>query len=233
MIRTYVLWGLATLVFVPVLWLLTFLPKRWRYDNRLYFWLASTYSGLLCKSTFAHVSVKGKQHLPKYSRDPAIIACNHTSALDIPLIDWVVGSYPHIWLSKQEYAKVPLLGTILKRMHVLVPRENARRAVAALAKAAHLAADGPRHVIMFPEGTRSRSGELQRFRDGASVLAQKLGRPIIPIMIAGAQQVLTIDGTLDPKASIRIEVGAPLQMQEGESRAELTQRLQQWFERQV
>ena len=230
MLPIYLLWTVLSCTFVPVLVLLSFLPKRIRYDNRLYFWIASTYSRLLIRSTFAHVGVRGKEHLPAYPHEPAIIACNHTSALDIPLIDWVVGSYPHIWLSKHEYGKVPLLGTLLRRLHVLVPRENARRAVAALAKAARLAEGKPRHIILFPEGTRSRTGELQKFRDGASVLAQKLSRPIIPIMIHGAQKVMPVSGRLDPKAGIRIEIGAPLQLQEGQSRAELTQRLQQWFE---
>ena len=230
MLRTYLLWTVLSLVFMPVMVLLSFLPKSIRYDNRVYFWLASLYSRLLIRSTFAHIGVRGKEHLPAYPHDPAVIACNHTSALDIPLIDSLVGSYPHIWLSKHEYGKVPLLGRLLRRLHVLVPRENARRAVAALVKAAHLAADKPRHLILFPEGTRSRTGELQKFRDGASVLAQKLSRPIIPIMIHGAHKVMPVSGRVNPKASIRIEIGAPLQLQEGESRAELTARLQAWFE---
>ena len=230
MLFTYLLWTVLSLVFIPVMVLLSLLPKSIRYDNRVYFWLASLYSRLLNGSTFAHVRIKGREHLPAYPHDPSVIACNHASAVAIPLIDWVVGSYPHIWLSKHEYGKVPLLGTLLRRLHVLVPRENARRAVAALAKAARLAADKPRHVILFPEGTRSRSGELQKFRDGASVLAQKLCRPIIPIMIHGAQQVYSISGRINPKATILIEIGAPLQLQEGESRAELTKRLQEWFQ---
>ena len=227
-LRTYVLWGIISLALLPPLVLLTFLPNR--FDNRFYFWLTGLYSRLLTGTTFAHVRVRGEENLPPYPQSPAIIVANHSSALDIPLIDGLLGSYPHIWMSKHEYARVPLLGTLLKRMHVLVPRENARKAVAALAQAARQAADGARHIILFPEGTRARDGKLAKFRDGATVLAQKLNRPVIPVHIAGAYEVMPVGKAIDPRASkITLTVGPPMTMEEGEERAAFTARIQSWF----
>ncbi len=231
-LRTFLLWGIISLIFLPLLLLVSLLPGR--HDSRLYFWLASFYSKLLVFSTFAHVRLRGEQNLPAYPNTPAIIASNHTSSLDIPLVDNLVGSYPHVWLSKQEYSSIPLLGTVLKRMHVLVPRENARKAVAALAQTARLAAEGPRHVIMFPEGTRSRDGSLRPFHDGCAVLAQKLNRPVIPVHIAGAYEVMPVGAPLNPRASkVTVTVGPPMYMQKGEERKEFTARMHKWFEEQA
>lgn len=211
-IRMYFLWGLIFLVFTPIGLLLTLVPEKRRFDNRVYFYFTMLWSKLLLIATCVCVKIEGKENLPIYPDSPALIIVNHTSTLDIPLIDWLVGSYPHIWMSKASYGKLPLFGTLLRRMHVLVNRDNPRQAGRALLKVYNRAKEGNRHIILFPEGTRSKNGKLQPFLGGFAVLAKKLNRSVIPITIKGAFEVMPSNSFLvNPRAcDVIITIGEPI-----------------------
>lgn len=76
-----------------------------------------------------------------------------------------------------------------------------------LAKADDLRAG--RAVVLFPEGTRARGGELGTFHKGALVLAREAGVPVVPVGIAGTGRLLPKHGTLRPSL-VRVRVGTPL-----------------------
>ena len=143
---------------------------------------------------------------------PAIFVSNHNSALDIPLVDSLLGSYPRIWMSKIEYGKIPVFGYLIKKFNVLVDRFNSFNAARALVKTYSLVKGKSRHVVLFPEGTRSRDGNLQSFFKGFAILAKKLKRPVIPIVISGANKVMPSGSwMIDPRAcNIKIFIAKPI-----------------------
>lgn len=181
--------------------------------------------------SFLIVKIRGEESLPKFPEKPAIFVMNHTSALDIFLIEELLGTYPHIWMSKHEYSKIPFFGILMRRMHVPVNRENPREAVKALIKTYELAKLSGAHILMFPEGTRYSDGKVHDFLPGFAVLAKKLNRPVIPVAIHETHKIFPKDSFLiDPRAAdIKIEVGQPLSLQVNESEKEFVKRVQEWF----
>ncbi len=183
--------------------ILACLPARLRYDNRLYFVVSTFISHFIIRVSGIKITISGRENLPQYPQAPALLVMNHSSALDIPLVEIVAGTYPHVWLSKASYGKVPLFGFLLKRMHVLVDTTNKKAAGAALLKTYTLLKNASRHALVFPEGTRSPDGNVGNFFSGFALLAKKLNRPIIPVVISGIHRVY-------PKNSLIIDSLAPV-----------------------
>lgn len=118
---------------------------------------------------------------------PLIIAANHASNLDVPVIASSLmpkSGRRWQWLGKRELFDWPVVGPIAIRGGVHAVDRDAGD-VEAYRLAKKILDDG--HVLfVFPEGTRSRDGALQPARDGAAVLALRTGAPIVPIGIAGS-----------------------------------------------
>ncbi len=230
-IITGVLGLLITLLFLPLCLVIALLPERIRYGNRLYFFLTSWWNTFLVRSTFSKVRTIGREHLPTYPTQPAIFVMNHTSALDIPLVEYVLGSYPRVWIAKEEYARLPLFGTLIRRMHVPLHRESSRKGAAALAKLMRLARLQPNHLILFPEGTRSDEGVLLPFNEGFALLSKKLDMPVIPLAIRGAGQVLPRKGlVINPRAAtIELIIGTPFTYAQDDTNESFTTRVRDWF----
>lgn len=135
----------------------------------------------LCKLMGIHVTVRG---LENWREDTAyVVASNHSSIWDIA----VLASLPRefVWISKAEVAKVPFMGGTMKAMGChFVKRSNSARDVHVMKKVEDGLRQG-KSVAVFPEGTRSRTGELLPFKKGAFRLAQNSGQPLLPIGIAG------------------------------------------------
>lgn len=211
--------------------IIALLPASWRYDTRLYFRITSYWSRALLfflrwNNRF---DVRGAEHL--VHREPAIIVMNHASALDILTAEALLGDAPRVWVVKKEYARVPLFGWLVRRMHILVDRGNAQASVAALRKLLVRIQGTQRHVLIFSEGTRSAHGQLQDFMQGFALLAQVTHRPVVPIYFHNAHKIL-------PKSCLRVHahqvtltscVGAPLFPVEKESRTVFTERVRRWF----
>jgi 1-acyl-sn-glycerol-3-phosphate acyltransferase len=146
--------------------------------------MAGAMRGLL--SAITRVRVEGAvDALPV--EGPVIFASNHASNLDVPVI--ASSLMPRTgrrwqWLGKRELFDWPVVGTIAVRGGVhAVDRDAGDVDAYRLAKRI---LDGGHALFVFPEGTRSRDGVLQRARDGAAVLALRTGAPIVPLGIAGS-----------------------------------------------
>ncbi len=139
------------------------------------------------------VTVKGRHHI-----DPAqsyIIVCNHQSQYDIfVLYGWLNIDFK--WVMKQELRNIPVIGIACERLgHIYVDRSNREAALASIEAAKSRITDGT-SVLFFPEGTRSRDGQLKRFKKGAFHVALDLQLPLLPVTINGTRQILPSD-TLD------------------------------------
>jgi 1-acyl-sn-glycerol-3-phosphate acyltransferase len=117
-----------------------------------------------------------------------VVVANHESFVDILLISHL--PFEMKWLSKAEFFKFPLVGWLMTMAgDIPLDRSSGRSAVKAL-KQCRVMLDRRVSVIIFPEGTRSESGELQEFKDGAFRLAVDAGVPIIPLAVHGTKTAL-------------------------------------------
>jgi len=139
----------------------------------------------------------------------AVLAPNHSSIFDILVLAAL--PYDFKWISKSEVGKVPFLGRAMTAMgFYFVKRDRSSRDLNTMtAVEAGLRAGVP--VAIFPEGTRSLSGELLPFKKGAFRTAQNAQVPILPIAILGTNQIAP-QGKLPPRWGHRIVVkfGKPL-----------------------
>lgn len=130
---------------------------------------------------FARVRIEGAVDAIPPS-GPLIVAANHASNVDgVILGGWLtpaLGRRIH-WLGKREMTEWPIIGP-LARFGSVHPVDRARGDAAAFRLAESLLADG-QVLVVFPEGTRSPGGELQRPKDGLALLALRSGAPILPV----------------------------------------------------
>ena len=141
------------------------------------------------------VSVSGREKINK--KQSYVIVSNHLSAYDIFLVyGWMGIDFK--WVMKKELRKIPGLGFGSDAVgHIFVDRSSTKAAIESINKAKKSIINGT-SVVFFPEGTRSKSGELGRFKKGAFNFAHELNLPILPISIVGTDDVLPT-GTIDIK----------------------------------
>jgi 1-acyl-sn-glycerol-3-phosphate acyltransferase len=141
---------------------------------------------------------------------PQVLVANHTSWFDVlALAAFLPGRY--CFVAKKEVRKTPFLGYTIERCgHIFIDRSDHQRALRSLEEArVKLEKENPT-VIMFPEGTRSASGELQRFKKGAFVLAIQTGADVVPAAISGSRAVMRKNSFLIHAGTIVIRLGTPI-----------------------
>jgi 1-acyl-sn-glycerol-3-phosphate acyltransferase len=169
-----------------------------------------TFGGRAFGRAMSRVSLEGAlEELPR--EGPLIIAANHASNLDAPVIGaWLIprlGRRIH-WLGKKELFAWPLIGWVAANGGVH-PVDRGAADVDAFRLAQRILDEG--HVLfVFPEGTRSRDGVLQVARDGLALLALRTNAPVVPLGIAGSHRVWPRGQRLPhPGGRVTIRVGAP------------------------
>ncbi len=140
------------------------------------------------------LEVTGLENIPK---EACVFIGNHTSILDIPImfytIDRLVG-----FVAKKEVLKAPVLGTWLERAHcVPLDRENPREAIKTINYGVELLKKGY-SLAIFPEGTRSKDGNLGEFKKGSLKLATKAKAPVVPVIIDRAYTSFEKDRKFKP-----------------------------------
>jgi len=181
LVVTLVWW--TVLVFDALFFALTllFLPDRFRNGTAL-----NTASALLLKTAGVKVQVKGMENVLK--EKPQIFVANHESWFDSFVLSTVL-PVPVTFASKKEMFKVPVYSYIMRRLHfICVDSERAREAVNSIDDATVVFGSGL-SLVVFPEGTTSRTGELGSFKRGAVLLAAKARVPIVPVTIIGTRKI--------------------------------------------
>ena len=121
-----------------------------------------------------------------------MFVANHNSWMDIPFLGSTIGWRNYKLISKKELGRVPILGKAIKvGGHIMVDRTNRRSQLNTLKTGIKYLKDGI-HLCTYPEGTRTRTGRLTPFKNGAFKMAHKAGAPVIPISIVGAADVMPI-----------------------------------------
>jgi 1-acyl-sn-glycerol-3-phosphate acyltransferase len=144
---------------------------------------------------------------------PVVFVSNHVSALDIPILFAVLPrSFRIVYKSSLQY--VPLLGQFLKAArHVAIDRSRAFHAKKSLDKAAARIRGGL-SVALFPEGTRSGTGEVRGFKRGSFRLAVASGAPVVPVTLIGVERRVQppriLKGEMVVRFDAAIETGSAL-----------------------
>ena len=154
--------------------------------------------------------VEGREHMLDR---PAIYCANHTSNVEPPLLFAALRRLTprlHI-LYKAELRKLPILNLGFDLVGFIpIDRGNREQTTRAVGQAvARLNAGGS--FFVFPEGTRSRTGELLPFRKGAFVMALRAGVPIVPIAITGARDAMRKGSPIIRPATVRLRLGPPIE----------------------
>jgi len=156
-------------------------------NSKLSYHPARMWGRLFCQLCFVRVKVYGLEKLqPKQSY---VFALNHQSMFDIFV---VYGWFPFIfkWMMKSELRKIPLVGKACDAAgHVFINRSNAIEAKRCLEKAEAQLKNGV-SLVVFPEGTRTKTGEMGRFKRGAFRVATDLALPIVPVTLKGSYERL-------------------------------------------
>ncbi len=139
------------------------------------------------------IDVEGQENI-----DPTqsyVIVANHQSLIDIYALYGFLG-VDFKWVMKKELRAVPVLGICCELMgHILIDRSNTDAALESINNAKARIRHGM-SVVFFPEGTRSRNGDLRQFKKGAFRFAQEMSLPILPVVIHGTKDILPSD-TID------------------------------------
>jgi len=151
---------------------------------------ARAWSRLILGTSGIRVRVEGLENV---TPDAAAIYCvNHQSAMDIPVL-FVNLPVQFRFVAKRSLFNMPFMGWHLRRSgHIPVDRDRPREAMKSMKKVAKEIREG-KSVLFFPEGHRSRNGQLLPFKAGSFYIAILAGVPIVPITINGTPKVLKPD----------------------------------------
>jgi 1-acyl-sn-glycerol-3-phosphate acyltransferase len=182
--------GFATIALGILAILLSFINKRLSSQVAGVAW--ARFNGMLVP---VHVKVRGKKNINK--RQSYVIVANHQSLFDIFIMYGWLGIDIR-WVMKYELLKMPVLGIACKRVgHIFVNRSNTKASLESIHQAKKDIVNGT-SVIFFPEGTRSKSSQLGKFKKGAFKLAFDLQLPILPVTINGTGKIIPT-GTMNLK----------------------------------
>ncbi|MFO7568688.1 MAG: lysophospholipid acyltransferase family protein [Smithellaceae bacterium] len=159
--------------------------------------VANLWSRVLLALCATKVEVIGKENI-LYGK-PQIFMANHQSDFDI-LITLAYVTCQFRWIAKKELFAIPVFGQAMKSAgYIEIDRQNHEKALQSLDLAALRIREG-KSVMTFPEGTRSRDGEIKAFKQGTFHLAIASGVPIVPISIIGSGEIM-------PKRSLKVKPG--------------------------
>lgn len=156
---------------------------------------------------FVHVS--GKENIKKNTS--YIIIPNHQSYYDIFLIYGWLG-IDIKWVMKKELRKIPGLGIASEKIgHIFLDRSNAKNALESLNTVKQKLVKGS-SIVIFPEGTRSETGQLNTFKRGAFKLAFDLGLPILPVTLIGTKDILPTNSFNILPGKVKMIIHEPIEI---------------------
>jgi 1-acyl-sn-glycerol-3-phosphate acyltransferase len=175
-------------------------------QQRMTFWYLLGYSlSKTIAKTFFSYRVIGAENM--IEEGPCIIAANHCSYLDPPLVGVACQRAIH-YLARKTLLDWPILGPIFPQLNVIpVDQDNPERS--ALMGIIRVVRGGGAALI-FPEGSRSPDGQLQDSQSGIGLVVAKTGAPVVPVRVEGSFAVLPRGAKRPASGRIVVRVGRPL-----------------------
>lgn len=177
--------GVAVVFPFVLLWRVIGWPvDRWNYHGGRLF----RHIGLWVEATTPRWRFEIRGTRPANPRNPYVVVANHESFADIIVLTHL--PWEMKWLSKASMFRIPFFGWLMWAVRdIAVHRGKGSSAKAAMA-ACRDRLDGHVSVMIFPEGTRSRTDAMLPFKDGAFRLAIEAGVPVLPIALTGTRNAI-------------------------------------------
>lgn len=164
----------------------------------IYHYIAKIFPGGILLISGVRVKVTGLENIDR--KAVYVFASNHSSQLDITALQWGVPNRLSM-IFKKELARIPFFGwQLYLGPYVVIDRNDPKAAMNSLTEAKKVMDKRKISVLVFPEGTRSKTGEVQSFKRGAFYLAAHSGYPIVPITINGTKKIM-------PKGTFKLKSG--------------------------
>jgi 1-acyl-sn-glycerol-3-phosphate acyltransferase len=196
---------LVVLAYIAVAGPIAFLAGVLRWKSGMYalghggVWLALRMAGIRYR-------VAGREHVP----NEAVVFCsNHESNVDPPVLFKALHRQLHV-LYKAELHGFPVMGTLFDvGGFVPVDRRDRVKAMASIANGAASLQAGNSFLI-FPEGTRSRSGELLPFKKGGFIMAIQAQAPVVPVAVRGGRDAMRKGSAIVRPVRVSVRIGPPI-----------------------
>ncbi len=170
--------------------------------------------GLFLKIAFNY-NVAGKENLPE--NENYILCSNHRTYMD-PVFLGMGITKNLVFMAKKELFEKPVLGAVIKKLGAF-PVSRGKGDASAVQTAVKTVENG-NVLAIFPEGTRSKNGELLRFKSGAALIAHKTGASVVPACVC-------FEGKLKFRSKVVVRFGKPIKNEQlgisGESLAQIKQ----------
>ncbi len=180
----------AIVAFMSAQWFRFAVVGRWKGADREALLEGSylRWAGLVLEKFQARVEVVNPENLPDFSVRPLVLLCNHQSQLDIPALVSVF-SERLLFVAKIELSRIPLLAYWMRQVGcIFIDRSNKAAAHRSLEKAAKEMGRHP--LVVFPEGTRSKTGELLPIKTGGMRMAALAKATVLPLRLEGTRDAL-------------------------------------------
>lgn len=151
-----------------------------------------------------NIEITGEEHLA----GPAIFASNHQAMIDVVFLPALLPKTLK-WVAKRELIRIPLWGWAFSAGAVFIDRSDPHKAWQDIEAGLQGLPRGW-SICIFPEGTRSRTGELGAFKKGLGHIALRTRLPVVPMAFDGAHDVTPPGGGLVYPGTIQLTVGAPI-----------------------
>ncbi|MEO1272548.1 MAG: 1-acyl-sn-glycerol-3-phosphate acyltransferase, partial [Myxococcota bacterium] len=156
------------------------------------------------------VSIKGKAHIPYHSS--AIVVANHSSHIDMGLVKHALKEWaPDLaTLAAADYFfDTPLKRTYFGQLTNLIPMERSGSLDHSMGQAVR-AVEAGRPLLLFPEGTRSVTGEVAPFRSGVGYLVMQTRQPVLPLFLKGTHRALPKGSVMPKRRKLEVLIGEPI-----------------------
>lgn len=176
-------------------------------NNRISYTPAIIWAKFVCYVFLVRVKINGLDNIS--NKQSYIFTSNHQSMFDILV---VYGWLPFIfkWVMKMELRKVPFLGAACASAgHIFIDRSNPIAAKKSMTNASMQLING-NSVVIFPEGTRTKTGKVGKFKRGAFLLAMELKLPIVPITLSGSYDRLPPNSIFIKPGKITMHIHPPI-----------------------
>jgi 1-acyl-sn-glycerol-3-phosphate acyltransferase len=184
----------------------------------VYFKISKIFSGGVLLISGIKLEVTGLENIDKDKT--YVFVSNHASQYDIVVLQKTIPNRMAM-IFKKELAKIPFFGWQLAMgPYVMIDRENYEKAMRSIEEAKEKMKKQNISIVVFAEGTRSKTGEIQPFKRGAFRLATKVGYPIIPTTVVGSNKIMPKGTYKLRRGTIKVHFDKPIQSEGIKTRQE-------------
>jgi 1-acyl-sn-glycerol-3-phosphate acyltransferase len=169
--------------------------------------LARWWSGWVTRFAGVRITVDNRANLDP--QQPYVFMANHASTVDIWALFLAIPRRVRM-IAKKQLARIPLFGWVMwAGRFIFIDRQNAVAARRSIDDAGRRIRGGD-SVLIFPEGTRTRDGQLGSFKKGGFHLAMEAGVPIVPIALRGTRALMPRGSLRVKSGEVFVTIGAPI-----------------------